>query len=98
MPVRKVERPELGILTDEQLIAFDTLRGKIIRPPVLTLPKKEGRLVIGTDASAEQLSVSCCLFQEQISRPKLPLGYWSRSLNPAARNYSATEKECLGIV
>jgi Reverse transcriptase (RNA-dependent DNA polymerase) len=37
--LRKGERPELGILTDEQLTAFNTLREKLIYPPVLTLPK-----------------------------------------------------------
>jgi hypothetical protein len=45
----------LGILTDEQLTAFNTLREKLIHPPVLTLPKKEGRFVLDTDASAEQI-------------------------------------------
>jgi RNase H-like domain found in reverse transcriptase len=63
---------------------------------VLILPKNEGRFVLDTDASAEQ--IGCCLFQEQVSGPKLPLGYWSRSLNPAERNYFTTEKECLAIV
>jgi RNase H-like domain found in reverse transcriptase/Reverse transcriptase (RNA-dependent DNA polymerase) len=94
--LRKGERPELGILTDEQVSAFNALREKLTHPPVLTLPKKEGLFVLDTDASAEQ--IGCCLFQEQVGGPKLPLGYWSRSLNPAERNYSTTEKECLAIV
>jgi RNase H-like domain found in reverse transcriptase len=90
------ERPELRILTDEQFIAFNTLREKLIIPPVLTLPKKEVLFVLDTDESAEQ--IRCCLFQEQVSGPELPLSYWSRSLSPAERNYSTTELECLAIV
>jgi hypothetical protein len=91
----KGERPELGILTDEQLTAFNTLSEKLIHPPVLTLAKEEGRFVLDTDASAEQ--IGRCLFQEQVSGPKLPLGYWSRSLNLAERKYSTTEKWYLAI-
>jgi RNase H-like domain found in reverse transcriptase len=63
---------------------------------VLKLPKKEGSFVLDTDESAEQIGY--CLFQEQVSGPKLPLGYLSRSLKPAERNYSTTERECLAVV
>jgi hypothetical protein len=94
--LRKGESPALGILDKEQLAAFDALCGKLIHLPVLALPKKEGRFVLDTDASAEQ--IGCCLFQEQSIGPTLPIGYWSRSLNAAERNYSTTEKECLAIV
>jgi hypothetical protein len=94
--LRKGERPELGIPTNEQLTTFNTLRDKLIHPPVLTLPKNEGRLVLDTDDSAEQIGF--CLFQEQGSGLKLHVGYSSRSLNPAERNYSTTERECLEIV
>jgi RNase H-like domain found in reverse transcriptase len=86
----------LGILTDEQVAALNALRDKLTHPPVLTLPNNEGRFVLDTEASAEQ--IGCCLFQEQVSGPKLPLWYWSSSLNPAEWNYSTTEKECLAIV
>ena len=84
------------MLNTEQLGAFNTLRERLIHPPVLTLPKKKGRFILDTDASGEQ--IGCCLFQEQESGPKLPIGYWSRSLNSAERNYSTTEKEFLAIV
>jgi transposase InsO family protein len=86
----------LGMLSTEALAAFETLREKLLNPPILALPRRSGHLWLDTDASNSQLG--CCLLQEQPSGPPLPLGYWSRTLNAAERNYSTTEKECLAIV
>ena len=49
-----------------------------------------------TDASNEQ--IGCCLFQTQPNGANHPVGYWSRGLTRAEKNYSTTEKECLAIV
>jgi Reverse transcriptase (RNA-dependent DNA polymerase)/RNase H-like domain found in reverse transcriptase len=92
----KGKPPVLGILSDPAVAAFNSLRQKLLSPPVLALPRREGKLWLDTDASAAQLG--CCLLQEQPFGPALPLGYWSRSLSAAERNYSTTEKECLAIV
>jgi RNase H-like domain found in reverse transcriptase/Reverse transcriptase (RNA-dependent DNA polymerase) len=86
----------LGILSDPALAAFNSLRQKLLSPPVLALPRREGKLWLDTDASAAHLGR--CLLQEQPFGPALSLGYWSRSLSAAERNYSTTEKECLAIV
>jgi hypothetical protein len=94
--LRKGEGPTLGILTPDQLTAFHSLREKLLHPPVLALPRKEGRYVLDTDAS--DLQIGACLSQEHPDKLRHPIGYWSRSLNPAERNYSTTEKECLAIV
>jgi hypothetical protein len=55
-----------------------------------------GEMVLDTDASDEQLG--CCLQQRGDDGHLHPLGYWSRQLNPAEVNYSATEKEALAVV
>ena len=94
--LRKGTPPKLDPLTGDQLQAFETLRDKLLHPPVLALPRATGRYILDTDASAEQ--VGCCLLQKHPDGTRHPIGYWSHSLNSAERNYSTTEKECLAIV
>jgi hypothetical protein len=94
--LKKGEGPKLGPLTKEQLLAFETLREKLLQPPILPLPRREGRYILDTDAFDGQ--IGCCLSQEHPDGLRHPNGYWSRSLNPAERNYSTTEKEYLAIV
>ena len=40
----------------------------------------------------------CALLQEQPDSQLKPVGFYSRALHPEQRNYSATQKECLGLV
>jgi len=51
---------------------------------------------LDTDASAGQLGA--VLLQEKPDQSTRPVGYWSRSLNAAECNYSATERECVVVV
>jgi len=55
--------------------------------------------MIDTDASSYQLGASLLQQQDEES-PNVwtPIGYWSKSLNDAERNYSATERECYSVV
>jgi transposase InsO family protein len=94
--LRKETPFQLPPLSEEQRKAFETLRERLLSPPVLALPRAEGHYFLDTDASATQLG--CCLRQTQPDGSTLPLGFWSRSLTPAEKNYSTTEKECLAIV
>jgi transposase InsO family protein len=94
--LRKGEKTVLDVLTEEQAKAFETLRTALLNPPILALPRLEGMFTLDTDASDTQLG--CCLLQKQPDGKDLPVGYWSRGLTPAERNYSTTEKECLAIV
>jgi RNase H-like domain found in reverse transcriptase len=88
--------PQLGPNQQDGFVAFNTLRDRLFSPPILTLPRAKGQMWLDTDASDGQLG--CCLLQLQPDGKPLPLGYWSRTLNSAEKNYSATEKECLAIV
>jgi RNase H-like domain found in reverse transcriptase len=94
--LRKGESPQLGSLSEEQLAAFETLRTRLLDPPILALPRAEGLLILYTDAPQEQ--IVCCLFQEKGEGTRHPVEYRSRGLTSAERNYSTTEKECLAIV
>jgi hypothetical protein len=94
--LRKGESPRLNTLNEDQLHAFEALRQCLLTPPILAFPKADGQFTLDTDASSDQ--IGCCLFQAQSDGKLHPLGYWSRGLKSAERNYSTTEKECLAIV
>jgi RNase H-like domain found in reverse transcriptase len=94
--LRKGETSQLGPLSSEQVTAFDTLREALLNPQILSSPRIEGAFTLETDTSDHQLG--CCLLQSQPDGSKRPVGYWSRGLKSAEKNYSTTEKECLAIV
>ena len=81
---------------DSESAAFDSLINAVLSPPVLSLPKRDLSFSVDTDASDYQLGAA--LFQADESGDRKPLGFWSRSLAPAERNYSTSEKECLAVV
>ena len=77
--------------TEETLEAFERLKSALVTPPVLQLPDPAKEYSLDTDASAHQ--VGCALFQHAD-----PIGFWSRSLTDAEKNYSAAEREALAII
>ena len=82
--------------TMEEQAVFDQLREKLCSPPILALPRREGKYIIDVDASYDQLG--CALLQEQPAGEHHPVGYFSRGLEPAEQNYTVTEIEGLGVV
>jgi hypothetical protein len=52
--------------------AFKNLRDRLLSPSVLALPRAEGQIWLGTDASDAQLG--CCLLQQQPDGKPLSLG------------------------
>jgi len=80
----------------EEVDAFEILRGLLLDDPILALPKRHGHYIVDVDASYEQLG--CCLQQRQSDGEYHPIGYYSRALLPAEKNYFATEIEALGVV
>jgi hypothetical protein len=67
--LRKGESPQLDYLSEEQLAAFETLRKRLLDPPILALPRAEGLLIFDTDASQEQIGYF--LFQKQVRGPDI---------------------------
>ena len=92
----KKNKHEKFTLEKKQTEAFRTLIDKILSPPILVLPRPDLPYSVDTDTS--DYGIGCALFQTHESDNRRPILFWSRSLNAAERNYSATERECLAVV
>jgi len=75
--------------TKEEQAAFDRLREQRCNPPILALPRRDAKYIIDVDASYDQLG--CALLQEQPVGEYHPVGYFSRGLEPAEKNYTVTK-------
>ena len=64
--------------------------------PILILPRYDRNFILETDASKEGLGV--ILSQKDDEGFPKPVYYFSKTLNKAQQNYSATERECLAII
>ena len=82
------------IWQEEQQQAFDTIKERMINPPILYLPKPGGRFILYCDSSRTHTGSS--LWQVQVGKPRL-IGYASKSLPAPALNYSVTELEMTGM-
>lgn len=82
--------------TLEQRQAFELLRESLLSAPVLQLPNTNKPFSVDTDACDHQIGAA--LFQEDDHGVRHPVGFWSRSLLPAERNYRASERECLAVI
>ena len=79
------------------MTAFETLKDKLVNPPILTLPKANRPLILDTDACDHQLG-SVLLQQQENLQTWLSLGFWSRTLSSPEKNYDTKNKECLAVV
>ena len=79
----------------EQEAAFTEVKKRLTNPPVLHLPKAEGRFIFYSDMSKEGTGSS--LWQIQEGKPKL-LGYASKILPEVCTRYSATELKMTGLL
>ena len=94
--LRKGELTQVKPFGTPEITAFKGLIKAITEPPVLALPKIGLQYSIDTDASDYKVDAS--LFQTQADGTRQPIGFWSRSLLPAEKNYSISEKQCLAVV
>ena len=74
---------------------FREVKLRLTNPPVLHLPKAEGRFILYSDTSIEGTGSS--LWQIQEGKPRL-IGYASKTLPEACSRYSVTELEMTGLI
>ena len=74
---------------------FTEVKLRLKNPPVLHLPRAEGRFILYSDTSIEGTGSS--LWQIQEGKPKL-IGYASKTLPEACSRYSVTELEMTGLL
>ena len=79
---------------DEQQKAFDKIKSRLLKPPVLNMPDKRGRFLLYSDTS--KYAICSALYQVQNGKPKL-IAYMSKRMPEAARNYSIKELEMCGF-
>ena len=95
-PIYELTRKERPFYwTEFHQKAFEQVKELLIKPPVLHLPRPGGRFIFYCDTSKTHTGSS--LWQMQDGKPRL-IGYASKSLPDACKNYSVTELEMTGLV
>ena len=79
---------------DEQQRAFNEIKSRLLKPPVLSMPDKRGRFLLYLDTS--QYATGSALYQVHNGKPKL-IANASKRMPEAARNYCITELEMCGL-
>ena len=79
---------------DEQQKAFDKIKNRLLKPPVLSMPDKRGRFLLYSDTSKYATGSALC--QVQNGKSKL-IAYESKRMPEAARNYSIMELEMCSL-
>ena len=96
--IRKDADPDWDLNTSDKCEAFETVKRKLVTPPILGLPKANHPCMIDTDASAYQLGATLLQQQNEQERNEwTTIGYWSKRLMNCERNYSTTERECFSV-
>ena len=93
-----VELPRKGrlfIWEEAQEKALNKVKLRLKNPPVLHLPRAEGRFILYSDTSIEGTGSS--LWQIQEGKPRL-IGYASKTLPEACSRYNVTELEMTGLL
>ena len=83
------------VWSDVQEQSFNQLKAALASAPVLRLPDFERQFIVTTDASDVALGA---VLEQNFGHGLQPVAYASRKLNKAEINYSAYERELLGIV
>ena len=79
---------------EEQQKAFDEIKNRLLKPPVLSMPDRRSRFLLYSDTS--KFATGSALYQVQDGKPKF-IAYMSKRMPEAAKNYSITELEICGL-
>ena len=75
--------------------AFRSIKQQLVAAPLLSCPDFTKPFVLQTDASAYGLGA---VLTQTIDGAETVIAFLSRSLSRQERNYSTTERECLGVI
>ena len=79
-----------------QRTAVRKLKSALLRAPTMAYPDPTKPFTVATDAS--DVGIGAAVSQRQPDGEHRPVGFFSRTLNSAERNYTTTERECLAVV
>lgn len=79
---------------DKTLSAFKTLKHLVANHTSLVFPNTELPTSVATDASNNGIGA---VLQQKVNDQWMPIAFFSRSLNPAQRNYSPFDLELLAV-
>lgn len=79
----------------DQQTAFQLIKSKLTSAPVVHCPDFEHSFIIESDASNVGLGA---VLMQKIQNEDRVIAYASRTLSKAERNYTVTERECLGVI
>jgi hypothetical protein len=82
--------------TENKQTVFEILKWRISQAPVLVHADPDAQFCMETDAS--NYAYGAILSQKQPDGQHHPIGFMSKSMNPAERNYGIPDKEALAIV
>ena len=74
----------------EQQEGFEEIKKSMLKPPVLSMPDRKGRIILYSDTS--ERTTGSTLYQHQDWKPRL-IAYASKRMPEPAKNYSITELE-----
>ena len=93
-PIYDLTRKGRQFMGGRTTIAFEKIKHKLIRPPVLHMPNCKGRFHLYLDMCKS--AMGSALYQMQNGKSKL-IAYMSKRIPEEARNYSVTELELCSL-
>jgi hypothetical protein len=81
---------------DAEEYAFEKLKSRCTDVPVLAIPRRDGKLVLRTDAS--RYAMGCALYQEDEDGFLQPIEFKSKAFTPAQQKLADHERECLALL